>query len=268
MAMERLLGGKYPISLGTALIFEQKDFDITKWPRLLYINLRTLYRNFVASIPVEKRHRIHYPTFVQDYLYEVAEVERIIKELSHNRIQLFFYYPRYKQFDKLLPQAEMKDYNPENFDEIELMLWKYVKQKGLMVPFNYEIVEQELPPAREPILLLSSFVIDLLSAARFPSITLLESYTGKLKKRPEWFTKLNLRSTKENPVEIPFNKFTIQIFGDKSGAIQGASRQLRSAVREMAMKDHWTPVTSTEKIKYSISKLKDVEIKKSLSKYL
>lgn len=267
--IERLYGGKYHVSLGTALIFENDNFDIKKWPSLMYINLRTLYRNYVHSIDKKDYHKLERKSFVQTYLDEVAEIERIIKIVSNNRVKTVFYYPKYEKHDKVLPKADEKVYNPENFDDVEVNMWKYVKLHGLMTPFNYIEVKQELPKANEPVLLLSSFVIDLLSASNFPKLLLLESFTGKIKPRQEWYTKLNVNKSKVGPQPlVPFNKFTIQIFGDKSGALQGAPKEVRKVVRDMALNDGWSPVTSYEKIKYSISKLNDFKLKELLYSYM
>lgn len=266
--IERLLGGKYTISLGTALIFENDNFDIKKWPSLLYVNLRTLYRNYVHSIEKKDYHKLERKKFIQDYLDEVAEVERIVLEVSNGRVKPMFYYPKYEKLDRLMPHVEEKVYNPEDFDDIEVNMWKYVKQHQLMTPFNYVDVKQELPKADVPVLVLTSFVVDLLSASNFPKLLLLESFTGKIKSRQDWYTKLNVNANRVNQVTVPFNKFTIQVFGDKSGALQGADRQIRKIVRDMAINDHWTPITSIDKIKYSISKLKDYKLKELLFSYL
>lgn len=269
MAVERLLGGSYPISLGSALVFESPVFNIASWPNLIYINLRTLYRNYVASIPKEQYGNIESVSFTQTYLEEVSEIETIIRELSGGRIKIFFFYPRYDKFDKVLPKSERLVYNPDMFDDVELNMWDYVKQQELVVPFFYEEVSQELPPSNEPTLLWTSFVLDLLSASRFPTLMLLESYTGKIKKRPEWYTKIKFGKFKDaDEISYPFNKFMIQIFGDKSGFIKGAEPALRKVVREMAKNDRWSPITGPEKIKYSISKLKDFKLKEILYSYL
>ena len=264
----RLLGGTYPISMGTALVLENKDFDIKKWPNMLYINLRTLYRNYVHSIPIEFRAKVKRNRILQEYLEEVSEVERLVKELSNNRVKVFFYYPTYKSLGHLLPKTDKRKYNPDMFDDIELNMWKYIKETKMMTPFNYTEIEQELPKCHEPTMVLTSFVVDLLSAYNFPVLYLLESFTGKIKRRQEWYTKINASTKKEPNIIVPFNKFTIQIFGDKSGALTGAELKLRTAVREMALKDHWSPVTSMDKIKHSISKLKDTNLKDLIYKYL
>lgn len=265
----RQIGGKYPLSLGTALIFESPEFDIKRWPNLLYVNLRTLYRNYVASIPKEHYSKIDSIAFTQTFLDEVFNFESIVKEVSSNRVKVYFYYPRYDKFDKVLPKSEKLTYNPDMFDDIEINMWEYVKRSKLMVPFFYEEIGQELPPSNEPTLLLTSFIIDLLSSHSFPVLYLLESYTGKIKKRQEWYTKIKFGQVKGmDDVTYPFNKFTIQVFGDKSGFIKGSDPNVRRIVREMAKQDHWSPVTGVEKIKYSISKLKDFKIKELLYSYL
>lgn len=267
--IERVLGVKLPISVGTAMIFESNTFDIRLWSNRLYVNLRTLYRNFVQSYSAADRTKLNEQQFLEDYLNEVAEFERLVLEQSSNRVKPYFYYPTYKSVPRYLPHTELKEYNPDGFDLVEQHLWEYVKRHGLMTPFNYEVIDTELPQVNEPITLISSFVVDLLSANRFPKVVLLESFTGKLKKREEWYTKINVyRGKKANDIKVPFNKFTIQVFGDKSGALKGSHISIRNAVREMAEKDHWSPVTSNDKIRYSISKIKDSKLKDLLLKYL
>lgn len=266
---ERILGAKVPISVGTAMIFESPTFDIRLWPNSLYVNLRTLYRNYIQSFPAAERVKLSEKELLQGYLDEVAEFERLVLEVSKGKVKPFFYYPTYESLSRLLPLSEKKEYNVDGFDLVEQQMWQYVKKHGLMTPFNYTEIDTNLPPNHEPTLLLSSFVVDLLSAYKFPKLTLLESFTGKIKNRADWYTKINVNKGKSKPTfTVPFNKFTIQIFGDKSGALKGADLQLRSVVRKMAEQDHWSPVTSMDKIKYSISKLKDSKMKELLLKYV
>lgn len=259
---KRLLGGRYLISLGSAMIFESPEFDVKKWPNLFYLNLRTLYRNYVASIPTEFHPRVKLVEMLKDFFREVAEVERIIKEVSNNRVKIMFYYPRYEHLDKVLPEVTTLEYNPGVFDQLELDMWAFAKRQELLVPFFYQEVKAEIPAAREPVLLLSSFVTDLLSASNFPALYLIESFTGKIKRRQEWYTKINIGNVKNKEnILIPFTKFTIQVFGDKSGAYRGQDRQIRKIVRDMAVREHWSPLTTKEKIKTSIKKLSDRNIK-------
>lgn len=267
--IERLLGKRYPVSIGTANIFENENFDIRQWPTLFYINIRTLYRNYVASIRREDYDKIDDVQFTQDFLNEVAEVERIIKEVSNNQIRVLFYYPKLNHLKKVLPKTERKDYNPELFDLVEENMWDYVKHRQLFVPFHHVEIDEQLPPANEPILLLSSHVVDLLQASKFPSMTLIESFTGKLKKRQDWYTKLRLSKSKEGiTYKVPFNKFTIQIFGDKSGLFKPADVRLRRCVAEMAQRDNWLSVSTYDRIKASINKITDKKIKDLLYTYL
>jgi len=93
ISTKRLLGGKYFISMGTAMIFESSEFDIRKWPNLMYLNLRTLYRNYVASIPTDYQKHVKVKDMLEDFFKEVSTVETIIKEVSQNRVKILFYYP-------------------------------------------------------------------------------------------------------------------------------------------------------------------------------
>lgn len=269
MQSERLVGSQYPISLGSAMVFENGEFDITKWPNLLYINLRTLFRNYVQSYPREMWHRVDNHQFAEHFLEEVKLIESIVRDISHQRVRTFFYYPTYQNLNKVLPKSQKKVYNTEEFDAIEQEMWNHITTNELVIGFFYQQIDTELPPANEPVLLWSSFVVDLLSASKFPMMYLLESFTGKIKKRQEWYTKVNFGKVKNmDDVHYPFTKFTMQIFGDKSGFIKGSDVKLRRVVREMAKNDRWTPVTGIEKIKYSISRLKDFELKELLYSFL
>ena len=106
LVTKRLLGGKYFISMGTAMIFESSEFDIRKWPNLMYLNLRTLYRNYVASIPTDYQKHVKVKDMLEDFFKEVSTVETIIKEVSQNRVKILFYYPRYEHLDKVLPEVQ------------------------------------------------------------------------------------------------------------------------------------------------------------------
>lgn len=269
MRIERVLGAQYPISVGTALIFESEYFDPRSWPNLFYINLRTLFRNYVASIPTDKRHRVRMEEAMGEFFMEVSEVERIVKEVTNNRVKIFFYYPEY-ELDELLPKINVAvDYNPDEFDDVEVNLWDYADRKKLVIPFFYQKINDGLPAASEPILLLSSFVNDLLYVNRFPLVVLIESFTGKMKKRQEWWTKINLGKVKNlSEIKIPFCRFTLQVFGDKSGAFRGQDKEVRKAVRDLAVQCNWTPATTTDKIRSNLSKIKDIEIRNLLKTLL
>lgn len=266
--IERVLGEKFPISIGTALVFECEDFNIDNWPNLLYVNLRTLYRNYVGSYPKDSYHQIKVDDFITKFFDEVANFIQIVSDLSRGRIRVFTFYPLYKDLKKNFPKVTVKQYNPDSFDEIEENMWEHVEKHGIFTPFEYTIITSGMEGSQETTMILTSFIIDLTYSNLFPTLLLLESHTGRIKKRQEWYTKLYVGGKYDRELKVPFCKFTIQIFGDRSGFLKGADRFLRATVRLLAMNDRWTPVTTKDKIKYSISKLKDNSLRDKLYSYL
>ena len=94
---------------------------------------------------------------------------------------------------------------------------------------------------------------DLLSYSKFKRLDLLESHTGKLKKKNLWYTKYN------NGSELgmmPFDRVLIQIFGD-SDLFHPMTLQLRNEIIALAKAKHWTFATTKDKINADIRTLKN-----------
>lgn len=265
----RKLGNKYNLSLGTSAIFESPYSEPNKWNNLMYVNIRTLFRNYVSSYDSKDYPRIEDAEFTQLFMDEVAEFERLVKEVTDNRVKTIFYYPKYNNLRKLLPHLERNQYNPSIFDDVEENMWMDIQSNQKWIPFNIEIIDENgFEQSFLDVTILTSFVVDLLQAAKFSSLTLLESYTGKLKKRQEWYTKLKLPSRKDNPYKVPFNKFTLQIYGDKSGFFKTTDRKMKDLVTTMAIEDNWLPIATLDRVRASIKKLKGYDLKELLYSYL
>nr|DAR94046.1 MAG TPA: hypothetical protein [Caudoviricetes sp.] len=265
----RKLGKKYPLSFGTAGIFEGEYADPSKWSNLMYVNIRTLYRNYVSSYDAKDYYKINEEEFNQTFMDEVAEFERLVKEVTNNRVKTIFYYPKYTNLKKTLPHLERDQYNPSIFDDVEENLWEDIQSNQKWVPFNIEIIDENgFEQSFLDVTMFTSFVVDLLQSVKFNTLTLLESYTGKLKKRQEWYTKLKLPKRKDTAYKVPFNKFTLQIYGDKSGFFKTTNKQMRDMVTNMAIDDNWLPISTLDRIRASIKKLKGYDIKELLYSYL
>lgn len=266
--LHRLLDNQYNISPGTAGVFNGPYADPSKWQPILYVNIRTLYRNFIASLDLKQPQSVSDNEFIETFLNEVTEFERLVKELTDNRVATLFYYPEYKEIDKRLPHLKRKQYNPSIYDEVEENMWSKLQQEQRFLPINVEFIGEEgFPSNYLDITMLTSFAVDLLEAPKFNTITLLESFTGKLKKRQEWYTKLNLPKSNDYEYRVPFNKFTLQVFGDKSGFYQRPDIQMRRFVSQMAKEDNWLPIATIERLKASIRKVKGYELKEKLYSY-
>lgn len=100
-------------------------------------------------------------------------------------------------------------------------------------------------------LMLTHMPYDLLSRKHFADLDLVESHTGAIKKYAQFYTKF---FDGKNLPMIPFREDMIQIFGDKE-TFQPLQSRFRRATVELALKDRWTPVTTTDKIKFGVKTL-------------
>lgn len=70
---------------------------------------------------------------------------------------------------------------------------------------------------------------------KIPHIDLIESYWGTVKKKDQFYTKLNV--SKDTP--IPFNAATHQLFGDNTLIAAKAMRGAKKGLLELAQKHNW-----------------------------
>lgn len=276
--LDRWLGRYYPVSMATASILEQERFNIQQIPDTVFVNTRTFFRNYLSSVYHTQDYLNYMETnpqakidFWQEYVNDMMNFYNILQELSHGRVHVVYYYPTYENIQDILPYCKFREDSQKYIPS-----FKYIEQytnHQVENPFDetqYIEIDYQLPERSGEVGILSHYAIDLLNSIRYLKLTLIESYTGRLKGRPEWYTKIKFGvSMRFKEAKYPFNKFMLQVFGDKANNIVGQGKlKERMTVREMALKDHWTPLTTNDKIRYSISKLKDKTIKENLLQYL
>jgi hypothetical protein len=126
--------------------------------------------------------------------------------------------------------------------------------------FNFEITGHH--PAS---LIVTHFPVDLFGRYRFNQLDLLESHTGKIKPPAQWNTKLSAK--REETDMLPFNPFTLQVFGDNQQFVHQLPR-VKEAVVETAKATGWSSVTTMEKIRMTLEKqVKDVQILTTLRQF-
>ena len=102
-----------------------------------------------------------------------------------------------------------------------------------------------------------------MSQSTFRKISLLESVTGNIKNKTEFITKL---SKNEHYRNIPFNVLSIQIIGDKSTLLESQGQLYTGLLVNMVKDYNWTALTTLEKVKFDINKLKNKETVNKLMK--
>lgn len=244
--------GELGMSIGTSLAFESDEskFNLQRTDNL-YLNVRTLIRNAAGAYPKDDRMAWDANSIATAVLEDLKAIGDVMEPIIKNRaINLVIYYPSYSGLKSMFPKAD---------------LWEPTKEKQIQIAKLYQRVWEELKK-RQPSLFtetnvtLPSFVglctvvthhpVDLATCVGYQRLTLLESHTGTAKPYILWNTKLTGGNELFN---IPLNKFTIQVFGDKSVNFKSSSHAIKTLVKDLAAEGKWTTMTSIERIRLTIN---------------
>lgn len=275
----RAIGETLPVSIGTSLIVDGPKADPSRWNQVVLINLLTLSRNIIQSVPAASQFDLRCDDVTEVVLTEMDILRQSLNTYSPG-VQVEFYLPDYKLIYIDFPMAKPRLFNTKNKQFVQqMMLDVRTKLKELIEEENKKRDERKQEPLPIRIMrgwkldkdkrkttILTSFPTDLLSQYQFPALTLLESHTGAVKSRREWNTKLNWHK-KEDIVNMPFMKFTLQVFGDDVFFIQ-QNLKVKQWVVDMSKRDRWTPITTESTIRGSIGKVKHVADREALLKFL
>lgn len=275
----RAIGETLPVSIGTALIVDGPKADPSRWNQVVLINLLTLSRNIIQSVPAASQFDLRSDDVTEVVLTEMDILRQSLNTYSPG-VQVEFYLPDYKLIYIDFPMAKPRLFNTKNKQFVQqMMLDVRAKLEELIEEENKKRDERKQEPLPIRIMrgwkldkdkrkttILTSFPTDLLSQYQFPALTLLESHTGAVKSRREWNTKLNWHK-KEDIVNMPFMKFTLQVFGDDVFFIQ-QNLKVKQWVVDMSKRDRWTPITTESTIRGSIGKIKHVADREALLKFL
>lgn len=256
---ERALGEQVPISVATAiaiesslgLLEEAKDKQAPILERdQVVINLGTLFRNLMGSIPTEKRGFLTPYTLAETLAGEMRTIESLIIEGSEGRCMALFYQcsynTLYRKYTKSLPKISntvlQKDY-----DALESATLGELKESILTKP-PIEYFDVDLSYKGGKTLMISHYPIDLLNRYNFQSLSLLESHTGAIKPPQIWYTKL--KDGKDLKI-IPFDRMTMQMFGDNVH-FSPMPIKIRKTVYNIAVKNKWTGTSTKDFLIHSV----------------
>ncbi len=261
---ERAIAENVPISIATGIAIESslgllEEANDEHAPVLdrdqLIINISTLFRNFIGSIPTEKRGFLTPFTLAESLAGEMRVIEQVINEGSEGRCMVVFYHcsydTLYKKFTKSLPKISntvlQKDY-----DSLEKATLGELKESILSKPpIEYYDVKIALKGGKT--LMLSHYPVDLLNRYNFQSLSLLESHTGAIKPPQIWYTKL--KDGKDLKI-IPFDRMTMQMFGD-GVHFSPMPIKIRKLLYNIAVKNKWTAITTKDMIIHSVTMNRD-----------
>lgn len=251
--------GEVGISIATSVAVESLFAnDETIKEEELWINVRTLFRNLHGSIDGAYRKFLTPAVLTTALLQEMEVIPRALLGTKLHHLKVHFYSCSYKDLKLKLPNAIFREaHTPLQlaYQELEQQTMNLIKSKRDSMDQPFHIFQTKIRGSKErsTALILTHSPIDLLFHD-FSSVRLLESHTGAIKSKVEWNTKLT--NGKILP-PLPFNKFTVQVFGDNNTYLSGMPTKIKEAVIEMAEKDHWHQASSLDRILVSINKMKD-----------
>lgn len=262
--------GQYPISIATSLALEAAfgiypERPVGKPPILeyqaLWINIRTLYRNLMGSLPRVAVEGGLPHEYADALIFEMETIRDIVTTETHNRVKVVFYVSQYKDLEREYPFAHIRT---ETTDK--QIADKFVADQTLALlleqtQFDIRTFERGLSSANTgKTAIITHYAYDLLSYKNFSSLTLLESHTGVFKERAQWYTKFV--NGKELSM-IPFRADMLQIFGDNE-TFRPFPIAARRAILELAKQYSWTAVTTTDRIRTNLERISDLDLQKRL----
>lgn len=251
--------GQIPVSIGTSLAFEgylgihpnqpKQPIDV-KSVKEIWVNLRTLARNLWSAVPTAEVANLN-PAAAVDVLMQEVQTIPVALAQYNARAKVRYYIAGKDAMKWMFPKATFKKAKTpkqmayevyERYTSIEL--YRRMKDEGMDV---IEI-DRKPPPSDGTVALLTHYPSDLLWKESFNRLMLLESHTGKIKPWNLWYTKLhNVDETKP----MPFNKFTLQVFGDGVD-LEPQPRNIIGQLRQLAANKKWSPVTTEAKMYHDI----------------
>lgn len=264
----------FMLSIGTSLSFEslfpgtQPPYDpdraIPNKVELndydeLWINVFTLFRNIVGAVPT-----IKIPTLTpEDVWYvlgeEVELIQDIVKMYTGGNVKVVFYSSFYQDLKNQFKHASVRVDNTEKQRQMTDLLtssvsafYKVQTKRDTLKHFKLYL-EGDQQSRNKKVLLLSNYAFDLLSHNQFSKMDLLESHTGVLKEKAKWHTKY---SDGKNLVRMPFNKMLLQVFGD-SQTFYPMDKNLRKEIIDLSESAKWNPLTTDERVRFTVSQIKN-----------
>lgn len=248
----RQLGG-LGMSIGTSMCFENEAPATIRTTDSVLINLWTLTRNAQQSFLRDDPDSTSPEKIAAAVDDDLAKISNWLNETRGTRpISLVVYYPTYKSLDRKFNKADL--WEPKS--DLQKANAKLMKESSEIVYKKYEkhITRNDcdLPEFGGKALIITHHVVDLTLTNSTTRLYLLESHTGLIKPYTQWYTKL---TGGDNLYYMPFNRLTIQVFGDKSTNFKSSTHGIKMIVKNLAEQSKWTSATTMDKVRKNINSL-------------
>lgn len=264
--------GRLPISLPTATAIEMiiglgsNEFTSQlKNKNELWINIATLVRNLLSSLDRETQNIASDFELANTILDEMEIITTALKEYK-NKITPIFYIVHYDSLKQIYNNASFRVANTDKQKFYTALLdntLRNVKQVDTLD--QIKIFDLEIKPmVASNAIMLTHSPIDLTSSIHFNDLVLLESHTGKIKSKQDWYTKYS--AADKSPL-LPFNRNIMVFFGDAE-LFKPQPIKYRRLLLETVEKFKWTSVTTKERMKLTIGFHTDTESKNYILKII
>lgn len=258
-----------PISVGTGLAIESLiQTPMAKYSSLL-INIRTLFRNAVGAFDYEEKLPSVTEVYgaIEEDMRGIAEAIATLK--LNNHINLIFYQPSYRGMKSKFPMAKLKIIGEGKTTPLQYKMEALRKDVTNRIVDKYSKVITEnnvtLPDFAGNAIIITHHPVDLATSNSYTRLNLLESHTGVLKTFPEFYTKLSNGSELTN---IPLNKLTIQVFGDRAVDFYSLPTRVKAEVKRLADEANWSSASTPSFCARTIRSLKNSPDKDILLKLI
>lgn len=261
----------FALSIGTALALESlftgdrppydpqrplpEHVDIKKYDEL-WVNLSTLVRNIYSSVPTAVQASLMAVDLFVTLESEVDIIRALVEEGSRGRTKVVFYTTDATRLAKRHPHAKLReDTTPKQlmYGALKDLVLKEFQKRHAHIPGIMTFHEKLTPPQAKKALIVTHDAYDLLSWEAFDVLHLLESHTGLLKKRQQWYTKY---SNGKDLMRIPFNSCFMQVFGDNVHFHPFPAKD-RNLLKQTADERGWTALTTRDRLVLSFQLLAD-----------
>lgn len=272
--------GQYPLSVATSLAIESAmgihpEIEVKVAPikqyAELWINLKTLYRNMMGALQGDAAQLVLGIPVGDEMQLEMDRIDSIIASEADCKVQ--YYVCNYSRMEQRFPNASIrvdstarqKQFTRTMKEAIQHLLMLETHPADQQHASRVKVFDVTLKPVRKvKTLMLTHVPLDLCSEKHFGELALLESHTGAIKEKAQWYTKYQ---NGKDLARIPFREDLLQIFGDHE-LFHPYPIENRRQLLAIADKYNWTPLTTTEKIRYTIDFLLNPYLKEKLKSML
>jgi len=263
--------GQFPLSIGTSLALEGLLGVHPQAPKQpsgvgqigeVWVNLRTLIRNFYAAMTVEVAAKAPMELAAQVLCEELGSIPDVLNQHARGRYILKVYHNDLTDFKWQFPHAVHK--TPKTEKQRQYHTFETLVLKLMLLQLGHDrypvlVVKRYPDNSNRVAALLTHHTHELLWRTRFSRLFLLESHTGRLKSTGQWGGKLNGVSEDDH---LPLNEFTLQLFGERQ-LLGSMTKKLRDETRQLAVVRHWTAVTTVAKIRNDVMRYGGENLKRA-----